>query len=741
MAILVALFVTSCSNALKITQAGKSDYTIIVSSNADSITLHAANVLQSYLKEISGVNLPIADDSTPAADYEINLGSTNRVKTTPAENDGFRINTDGTKVFITGGSAKGTLYGVYALLEEQLGCRLYAANVKVVPSQANISIPTDLNIIQTPIITFRDVHYTPTNNQEYVDWHHLSHDAKGGNPEWGLWVHTFERLLPTATYWKSHPEYYSLINGQRTTSQLCLSNPAVLEIVCQNLAKEIALRPECKYWSVSSNDNFGYCQCDKCKAMDDMDGSPTGSVIQFVNKVAERFPDKIISTLAYQYSRAAPKVTKPAANVNIMFCNIECNRSKPIATDPSSESFRNDMQQWAQLTDNILVWDYVIQFKNLVSPFPNFHILQSNIQFFVDNSVVALFEQGNRETGGEFADMRSYILSKLVWNPYLNTDSLMTDFCNGYYGKGGTYVKEYIELITAKLQESDRSMGIFGNPMDGYDSYLSPENTALYHALFDKAEAASANQSDALHRVKIARQPLYYAQLEQTKIDPYGPNGIFVKDSTGNWIRKPEYKAMLENFIALCKEEGVSRLSEWHTTPDDYLEMMNALSILRQEGNLSFEKPVTFTIDPSPRYAKGKDLILTNGILGGNDFTVQWLGWDDPKFDVTVDLGAAQPISKISTRFLQQTFDWIFFPRSVTYYTSEDGKSFEKVGFYIYTATSGEKPIGGMEYEVLLPNTKDSRYIRASVEGIGMCPEWHGGNGKGWTFMDEFMVN
>ena len=131
----------------------------------------------------------------------------------------------------------------------------------------------------------------------------------------------------------------------------------------------IKANPKAKYWSVSSNDNFGYCQCPACAAIDSLEGSPTGSVIRFVNQVAERFPDKIISTLAYQYSRAAPKVTKPRENVNIMFCNIECNRSQPIATDPSSASFRRDMEDWAALTDNILVWDYVIQFKKYaVSP-------------------------------------------------------------------------------------------------------------------------------------------------------------------------------------------------------------------------------------------------------------------------------------------------------------------------------------------------------------------------------------
>ncbi len=60
----------------------------------------------------------------------------------------------------------------------------------------------------------------------------------------------------------------------------------------------------------------------------------SGAMVHFVNKVAEQFPDKVISTLAYQYTRSAPTKIIPKDNVNIMFCSIECNRSMPLISDP-----------------------------------------------------------------------------------------------------------------------------------------------------------------------------------------------------------------------------------------------------------------------------------------------------------------------------------------------------------------------------------------------------------------------
>ncbi len=115
------------------------------------------------------------------------------------------------------------------------------------------------------------------------------------------------------------------------------------------------------------------------------------------------FPDKIISTLAYQYTRSAPKKVKPLPNVNIMLCSIECNRSMPIAKDPSSASFVKDIKDWTKLTGNILIWDYVVQFRNYISPFPNLRVLQPNLAFFADNGCRLMFQQGS---GAGFVGIR-----------------------------------------------------------------------------------------------------------------------------------------------------------------------------------------------------------------------------------------------------------------------------------------------------------------------------------------------
>lgn len=727
----------SCAHRLTLAEGGRSDYRIVVAADADSLTRLAAKRFQDYFRQISQAELPIVTD-TAAEGREI-VFAADTSKLADLGDDGFVIFTDSNRIHIQGGTSRGVLNGMYTLLENYLGCRKYSAAVEVIPQLDKVTLPASIRDRQVPVITFRDAHYRGTNDQGYIDWHKLSHDTTGNKPDWGFWCHSFGTLLPADPYFKTHPEYFALVGGKRATTQPCLSQPAVLEIMCDNLAKAMAAKPEAKYWSVSSNDNFGYCQCPLCAEVDSIEGSPTGSVIRFVNAVAERFPDKVISTLAYQYSRAAPKVTKPRENVNIMFCNIECNRSEPIATDSTSASFRRDMEAWARLTDNILVWDYVIQFKNLVSPFPNFHTLQPNIQYFVDNHVVAMFEQGNREVGGEFAALRAYLIAKLLWNPAADADSLMNDFLNGYYGPAGVHIKEYINLITQNLVQSGKPLSIFGAPTDGADSYLSPENLAIYEGCFDRAEAAVANRPEYLERVRIARQPLRYAELEQTKLDPYGPHGIYIRTADSTWETNPEYTQKLEDFIALCKKEGVTRLSEWHTTPDEYLEMMKKISIVRQDGNLSFEKPVTLSPAPHPKYDRSADKVLTNGIHGSNDYKIQWLGWDVPRFEAVVDLGSEQEIARVTATYLQALTDWIFFPKQVTFYVSSDGNAYTQVGMEAQPEVNRAVSVGSRDFSSAVG--RKGRYVKVVTDGVGVCPPWHlGAGGKAFAFMDEIVV-
>jgi len=609
--IIAFLFLTAAqAQQFTLVKKNNSKCIIIIPEKANVVEVQAAMVFQDYIQRISGASIPIGSDVLESSENEILIGKVNRaeLKDVPFEKlgkDGFIIRNTDKKLLIAGGSEKGVLYGVYTFLEKYLGCRKYASSVTYVPKKKTITLKS-IDAMEVPVFTYRETLYRDAmDHLEYQDWHKLdSHSGREAHTsEWGSWVHTFENLLSVEEYGESHPEYFSFYDGKRHSgevpswdgkseqpeAQLCLTNPDVLEIVCENLQANIDKNPGALYWSVSQNDNVNYCRCPKCAELDakhmafapgsKMYGTHAnslyapigmGSLMTFINKVAERFPDKIISTLAYQYTRVPPKDLIPRKNVNIMLCSIESTRNTPI--EEGDKSFSSDLAGWGKLTDNIIIWDYVIQFNHLIAPFPNLLTLQSNLQFFNKNRVSAMFEQGNREIGGEFAELRAYMISKLLWDPNVDIDVVMNDFLTGYYGKASKEIKKYIDLLhDHNLAYSGIKLSIFGTPAEAKETYLSDSLIAIYNKLFDRAEKSVSGSPEILQRVKTARIPVYYAMLEIAKEEKTGKRGAFHVGDNNRLTPKPEVVNILYEFVYNCLRNNVTRVSEWHTPPKEYL--------------------------------------------------------------------------------------------------------------------------------------------------------------------------
>ena len=348
--------------------------------------------------------------------------------------DGFAVATSAGNLYVAGGGGKGVIYGVVHLLEKYFGCRKFSPSAELFPRRDDLALGC-LFEVDNPVNEVRIVNGEFALDADYLDWMrlHTASDLYGT----GYYVHTFQRLVPWQTYFASHPEYFALMNGKRIIDQPCLSRPEVFDIAVARLREEMAAQPEKTIWSVSQNDNSSYCQCPDCLKVIEEEGSPAGPILRFVNRVAALFPDKTISTLAYQYSRPAPRLTRPAPNVEIMLCTIELNRSLPIADDPSSASFVRDIEDWSRICGRLYLWDYTVNFSHYVSPFPNLHVLQPNIRFFTDHGVRHHFQQTNTSPGHESSELKAYLLARLLWDPDTDVDAVMDDFLEGYYGQPG----------------------------------------------------------------------------------------------------------------------------------------------------------------------------------------------------------------------------------------------------------------------------------------------------------------
>lgn len=208
--VLASLLLGACSKSIVL-----NDYVIVKPAAATATEAKAASELQKYLFEISGAELPVVSDTAPPTDREILIGITNRLRDDSLARfgeDGFVIRTDGKRLAIYGGPRHGALYGVYTLLEEYFGCRKYTAEPVVVPHTAKLRIGVPLDDEQIPQITSRYT-YTMPYDSLYLDWHKLNHELDCRISEFGLFVHTFNTLLPPEKYYAQHPEYYAMVKA------------------------------------------------------------------------------------------------------------------------------------------------------------------------------------------------------------------------------------------------------------------------------------------------------------------------------------------------------------------------------------------------------------------------------------------------------------------------------------------------------------------------------------------------
>jgi len=735
MGVLIVLSINSCRDKdITLVDKGTSDYEIVISENPNQEVIFAAKELQNYIEKIAKVKIPIVNENDQ--DEKNNKIIVKKFDIAPNE---IKIKVEGKNLTIGGGSAKDVRNAVYVFLEKYLDCDWYAPDAEKIPELKSIVLEKSLNFSYTPEITTRTVHSrlfydnTVFAGKLRVTTESFPHYVQGAK------VHTFHRFIPEEKFYKEHPKYFALRNGKRIPTQLCLTNDKVLQIVKDSVKAMFNRYPDATVISVSQDDNTQYCTCDQCSKIDKEEGSPSGTMIRFVNKVAAEFPDRTISTLAYQYTRK-PCKTKPADNVLITLCSIECDRSAPI-TEKCTE-FADDIRGWNKLTDNIRIWDYTTQFTNFLAPFPNIETLQPNIQFFKDNHAKWIFEQHSSNPSELFA-LRSYLTAKLLWNPDKDSGEIITNFTNGYYKEAGVFVKKYIDLIHFEIKEDqDFFLFLYGDPSQAFDSFLSPELLKTYNDFFDKAEAAVSQKPIIRQRVKEARLGVDYAILEACRKNISKDFTLVIVDDQGIKKANPFVEDKLNGFISVCEKADITMMNEMRFTVEDYYSSYKKALEVATKPNKALGKKVTLLTKPK-KYAKEDPQVLTDGALGGNGFYANWLGFEGNDLEAVIDLGESQEISTVSTAFLQVTNHVVFFPLEVTYYYSNDNKNFNKLGTIknkdplIKKSKINDIQHFNMKFpEVMV------RYIKVKAESMKTPPYWHHAAGQpSWIFADEVLID
>ncbi len=546
------------------------DAAVIIPDNPTPQESYAARDLRYHLELVTGRDFRLKNESEAAGSPGFYVGRTRAAEQAGVKFDslgleGIHIKTVGPSVILAG-NQRGVLYAVYTFLQDNLGCRWFTPDCATWPKSGRIAV-ADLNRRFIPPLEFRMGDYPVARDGTFAarlrlngDNHGMSAEQGGQRGVMGL-AHTFAALVPPERYFAEHPEYFSLVGGKRQSgySQICLTNPEVLEICIAGVRQWIKDHPEKKVFSVSQNDTWGYCECDDCTAIAEAEGSQAGPVVRFGNAIADDiakdYPDVAIETLAYQYTRKPPKITKPRPNVIICLCSIECCFIHPLGNDSFNRTFADDIRGWNRICDRLWIWDYVINYAHTICPFPNLYVLKPNINFFLDNGVKGIYEESCYYTkSSELQELRNYIMAQTLWDPAYDTDKAIDEFCAAYYGAAAGPVREYLNLIHRETQRPrDLHVQIYTHPR----SYVTEKMLTESRAIFDRAEAAVANDPVLLQRVQIARLPIMYAEIA------LGQGSTFV-ERDGKLVQEggTDVSALVDRFTEIARAGEVTMISE-----------------------------------------------------------------------------------------------------------------------------------------------------------------------------------
>ncbi len=544
--------------SVKIAGTDLSEFVIVRAEFAPPPQVTAAKLLQKFLRRATGVSLKIVHDGKPRAAHEIIVGKTNREhpKTYTIdydryeENDGFMIRVTGGNLVIAGGGPRGTIYGVYTFLEEQIGYRWYERFKAHLFTSDTIELAEGFENEQMPV--FYDHRGTTwlANYDNEGDGFYLRN--KQVSDRWQKEEFGGSRAYPA---FHSFRYYYP----EKTDVQPCLTDEDTYQLILGRVRKHLFENPSFPGISISQNDIIPACPCENCRASDAKYGQ-TGTFLNFVNRIAddlkEDFPKAWVHTFAYLHTIAPPKGgVRCRDNVFVQFSPIlEC-----YSHSVDEECFgdfanynrimKKYLEEWGKIAPKLWIWEYTDVCNETV---PNYNALIENFEIYAKNGAVGLYAQGSGNNFvAEAQDLRAYLYAKLMWNPYLGkrrTFAIMDEYLEYYYGPGWRNLREYIDVLEALGFEHHFHMG----PRGAETSDIRPLIDRVTK-LFDAAEAAAPDFITLAH-IQVYRIAFETRVLNETYEDNF-VNGTEEQRAAYDALNRHLYRRMKQYCIFSPDEE------------------------------------------------------------------------------------------------------------------------------------------------------------------------------------------
>ena len=524
-----------------IAKDGKSNYTIVIPTNATETEQYAGEVLSNYLKQMTGASIrvvreeKISDISTEMK--LISVGETDLMAAAGLDYTSVDFNVDGfiqktvdNTLFLCGGdSDRSDLYAVYDYLESCLGAKFFAIDCEVIPTHETVYLP-NLNVVDVPTFAYRA---SVNNALEDPDFqgkarmmgYNLNYADKYGESYgdyvWGSQHNIAATVIPYNTWRISHPEwYYTTSNGSVNFNPACGINDEgkydnTLEVnpvdVAVNTYKNALLNTNCYYLNCSYADTGSEPPASTESGLKYMERvkkyKASGVLIQFLNAVCEKLDEWIatgtdeqgnllfpngraysILNLEYIITRHAPidavtgeLLVEAHKNIAHWDAPIQLNTLYSICDSRQDDDAKNQVTSWAKVSDNHAIWDYFDHYQSYgLYYMPFIQTVQETYQHYEQNGVSYVFMQAagwEREPQAAQSALKAYVASKLMWDPYRYN---VMDLVEEFCV---AYYGDYAEDVLTVMNMLEDNFAVLQNGAQRVRLDHSKINWAAYHPL------------------------------------------------------------------------------------------------------------------------------------------------------------------------------------------------------------------------------------------------------------------
>lgn len=559
-------------------------FSIVISDDADETTKYAAEELQRHVEQlVVGWTPSIKTDGEKIGERTIIIGENlyskkffPDVQQSKLPREGYYISTRGPRMLILGGSSRGTLYGIYDLLE-RLGVRWWTPAETELRKKTVLEIP-NLNVKYTPPLVYRATWYRNAMDGDWLARMRLNggtfgglhqKDRHGGEERYASdrGAHTYEGLVPTEKYFDRHPEYFCEVNGVRLryNNQLCPTNPDVADIASETAREWIKKTPGTHMVSITQNDWGNWCTCKTCAKIIEKEDAPSAPALHLANEVAKRlekeFPDVYIDTFAYAWTQKPPKYMKAHPNVMVRIAPIGNCFGHPIRTCPANADCREAVTKWSKISKNIFVWHYVTDFFHYMSPFPNLLSLEDDIHYYLEHGLKGLFLQGNGNSlCGDVSELKAYLMARIMWNPSLKAKNIREEFISGYYKSAGPFVEDYISCFEKAFAKAGNKfhLHLYRTLWENDSPYLERPVLDRARKFLEQAYRVAKDEPEILKRLDRILVGLDYTELFFYE----RPSKNAVNKNQLNCRTSQRRNNLAKRFFAVCGRENVSHYGE-----------------------------------------------------------------------------------------------------------------------------------------------------------------------------------